>query len=204
MQQQQQQQQPSQPEVINLANVTTEQIQKCLDENKQLIMAILEQHSQGKYSESAPYQTRLQNNLLYLSRVADAKPQDPATSSKTSPQSAAPQQELFGQPLQAVLAQPSLLPPNLVFQLTDQPLQQLQQKQNQLQLPYLQQQQLNHGQMSTRQGSTGNMYQAMQTGLGNNFMSMTGNMQDGLGTGDSRGKSAYGHNNEDTQNMRLM
>lgn len=128
---------------------------------------------------------------------------------QTSPQSAAPQQELFGQPLQAVLGQPGLLPPNLVFQLTDQPLQQQQQqqqKQKQLQPSYLQQQQLNHGQMRTRQGSspTSNMHQAMQTGLGNNFMSMTGNMQDGLGTGESHGKSAYGHNNEDTQNMRLM
>ncbi|MQL95913.1 hypothetical protein Taro_028590 [Colocasia esculenta] len=40
------------PPHLSLANITTEQIQKYLDENKQLILAILDNQNLGKLSES--------------------------------------------------------------------------------------------------------------------------------------------------------
>ncbi|TVU24159.1 hypothetical protein EJB05_26560, partial [Eragrostis curvula] len=66
------------------AGITTEQIQKVrpcpfparyLDENKQLILAILENQNLGKLAECAQYQAQLQKNLLYLAAIADAQPQ---------------------------------------------------------------------------------------------------------------------------------
>ncbi|CAK8567671.1 unnamed protein product [Lathyrus sativus] len=54
-----------------LTMLSTEQIQKCLEENKELILAIMEGKSQGKYAEIAPYQTKLQDNLTFLARLAD-------------------------------------------------------------------------------------------------------------------------------------
>ncbi|XP_042421743.1 GRF1-interacting factor 2-like isoform X1 [Zingiber officinale] len=61
-----------------VANITTEQIQKYLDENKQLILAILENQNLGKLAECAQYQAQLQKNLLYLAAIADAQPNAPA------------------------------------------------------------------------------------------------------------------------------
>ncbi|XP_010422734.1 PREDICTED: GRF1-interacting factor 3-like [Camelina sativa] len=58
-------------------NITTEQIQKYLDENKKLIMAILENQNLGKLAECAQYQALLQKNLMYLAAIADAQPQPP-------------------------------------------------------------------------------------------------------------------------------
>ncbi|XP_010542791.1 PREDICTED: GRF1-interacting factor 2-like isoform X2 [Tarenaya hassleriana] len=59
-------------------NITTEQIQKYLDENKKLIMAILENQNLGKLAECAQYQALLQKNLMYLAAIADAQPQSSA------------------------------------------------------------------------------------------------------------------------------
>ncbi|CAL5204122.1 unnamed protein product [Lathyrus oleraceus] len=56
---------------LPLTMLSTEQIQKCLEENKELILAIMEAKSQGKYAEIAPYQTKLQDNLTFLARLAD-------------------------------------------------------------------------------------------------------------------------------------
>lgn len=60
------------------ANITTEQIQKYLDENKKLILAILDNQNLGKLAECAQYQALLQKNLMYLAAIADAQPQTPA------------------------------------------------------------------------------------------------------------------------------
>eukprot|EP00850_Spirogloea_muscicola_P008470 SM000045S16215 [mRNA] locus=s45:319258:321172:+ [translate_table: standard] len=57
--------------------ITTELIQKYLDENKQLILAILDNQNLGKLNECAQYQARLQQNLMYLAAIADAQPQAP-------------------------------------------------------------------------------------------------------------------------------
>jgi len=56
------------------AVVTTELIQKYLDENQQLILAILENQNVGKLVECAKYQAKLQENLMYLAAIADAQP----------------------------------------------------------------------------------------------------------------------------------
>ncbi|XP_073016098.1 GRF1-interacting factor 3-like isoform X1 [Primulina eburnea] len=56
-------------------NITTEQIQKYLDENKKLILAILDNQNLGKLAECAQYQAQLQKNLMYLAAIADAQPQ---------------------------------------------------------------------------------------------------------------------------------
>ncbi|KAH7656430.1 SS18 family protein [Dioscorea alata] len=75
MQQQHQQAAAHPMPAIPPANITTEQIQKYLDENKQLILAILENQNLGKLAECAQYQNQLQKNLLYLAAIADAQPQ---------------------------------------------------------------------------------------------------------------------------------
>ncbi|KAK1422850.1 hypothetical protein QVD17_18139 [Tagetes erecta] len=55
-------------------NITTDQIQKFLDENKQLILAIMTNQNLGKLAECAQYQALLQKNLMYLAAIADAQP----------------------------------------------------------------------------------------------------------------------------------
>ncbi|KAK8982090.1 hypothetical protein V6N11_037267 [Hibiscus sabdariffa] len=60
-------------------NITTEQIQKYLDENKKLILAILDNQNLGKLAECAQYQALLQKNLMCLAAIADAQPQSTPT-----------------------------------------------------------------------------------------------------------------------------
>ncbi|KAL6566019.1 GRF1-interacting factor 3 [Orobanche hederae] len=63
---------------------------KCyLDENKKLILAILDNQHLGKLAECAQYQAQLQKNLMYLAAIADAQPQTPAMPAQMSPQPAA-------------------------------------------------------------------------------------------------------------------
>ncbi|XVE58287.1 hypothetical protein DITRI_Ditri04bG0158300 [Diplodiscus trichospermus] len=164
-------------------NITTEQIQKYLDENRELIMAILENQNQGKLAESASFQAQLQQNLMYLAKIADAQPQA-STSSQMPPQSAV-QQEQHVQSAQAAMAKhhPDFLAPKVPFHLNDQ-----QQQPQQPQQPvYLQQQQLNQPQLGLRSASTSGTYQVMQTGLANNFMNIQGNKQDGSEDGAGEG-----------------
>lgn len=59
-------------------NVTTDHIQQYLDENKSLILKIVESQNSGKLTECAENQARLQRNLMYLAAIADSQPQ-PAT-----------------------------------------------------------------------------------------------------------------------------
>ncbi|KAJ1390814.1 SS18 family [Sesbania bispinosa] len=66
-------------------NITTEQIQKYLDENKKLILAILDNQNLGKLAECAQYQAQLQKNLMYLAAIADAQPQTPAMPPQMTP-----------------------------------------------------------------------------------------------------------------------
>ncbi|XP_078437385.1 SSXT family protein isoform X2 [Wolffia australiana] len=58
-------------------NVTTDLIQQYLDENKQLILAILDNQNSGKLDECALNQAKLQRNLMYLAAIADSQPQIP-------------------------------------------------------------------------------------------------------------------------------
>ncbi|ONK59642.1 uncharacterized protein A4U43_C08F8720 [Asparagus officinalis] len=54
-----------------LSGVTTEVIQQYLDENKQLILAILQYRNAGREAECAQYEAKLQRNLQFLAAVAD-------------------------------------------------------------------------------------------------------------------------------------
>ncbi|KAG6586325.1 GRF1-interacting factor 1, partial [Cucurbita argyrosperma subsp. sororia] len=59
-------------------NVTTDHIQQYLDENKSLILKIVESQNSGKLNECAENQARLQRNLMYLAAIADSQPQPSA------------------------------------------------------------------------------------------------------------------------------
>ncbi|KAL2227512.1 GRF1-interacting factor 1 isoform X1 [Sesamum indicum] len=63
-------------------NVTTDHIQQYLDENKSLILKIVESQNSGKLSECAENQARLQRNLMYLAAIADSQPQPPTMHSQ--------------------------------------------------------------------------------------------------------------------------
>ncbi|EPS62268.1 hypothetical protein M569_12524, partial [Genlisea aurea] len=60
------------------AYYTTDHIQQYLDENKSLILKIVESQNSGKISECAENQARLQRNLMYLAAIADSQPQPPS------------------------------------------------------------------------------------------------------------------------------
>ncbi|KAF3589713.1 hypothetical protein F2Q69_00025594 [Brassica cretica] len=85
MQQQSPQMFPAMVPSIPSSNITTEQIQKYLDENKKLIMAIMENQNLGKLAECAQYQALLQKNLMYLAAIADAQPPPPTTGPAPAP-----------------------------------------------------------------------------------------------------------------------
>ncbi|CAA3023301.1 Hypothetical predicted protein [Olea europaea subsp. europaea] len=93
-------------------NITTEQIQKYLDENKKLILAILGNQNPGKLAECAQYQAQLQKNLMYLAAIADAQPQTPAMPPQMVPHPAMQQGGFYMQQPQAadIGQQPSTFP----------------------------------------------------------------------------------------------
>tara|TARA_X000001036_G_scaffold222610_1_gene208369 strand:- start:1691 stop:2140 length:450 start_codon:yes stop_codon:yes gene_type:complete len=82
-QQQQQPHEPTGPQILppprtgdpdlnhNHKDISTELIQKYLDENQNLILAILENQNVGRLAECARYQNRLQQNLMYLASIVD-------------------------------------------------------------------------------------------------------------------------------------
>ncbi|EOA38549.1 hypothetical protein CARUB_v10010354mg [Capsella rubella] len=76
---------PMVPSIPPTNNITTEQIQKYLDENKKLIMAIMENQNLGKLAECAQYQALLQKNLMYLAAIADAQPPPPTPGAAPTP-----------------------------------------------------------------------------------------------------------------------
>ncbi|KAL5738721.1 hypothetical protein ACOSP7_031482 [Xanthoceras sorbifolium] len=171
-------------------NITTEQIQKYLEENKQLILAIMENQNQGRAAESAMYQTQLQNNLLYLAKIADNQPQASQSSQPSSkvPSQTPPQplmqEEHYIQASHPAMSQQQqgFLALKSPFPLNDQ-----QQQQQQHQLSYVQQQQLIQAQMGMRPGAPTGIYQAMQSGPGNSFAAIQGSRQDGSEGGASDG-----------------
>lgn len=63
--------------------MTTEFIQRCLDENQTLIFAIIENQKLGKLKECQQYQNRLQQNLIQLATIADNQP-NKQTQNKTN------------------------------------------------------------------------------------------------------------------------
>lgn len=69
------QMQPMMAAYASQNQVTTDIIQQYLDENKQLILAILDNQNSGKADECAENQAKLQRNLMYLAAIADSQPQ---------------------------------------------------------------------------------------------------------------------------------
>ncbi|KAI3815713.1 hypothetical protein L1987_15392 [Smallanthus sonchifolius] len=207
MQQQQppQSQSQSQPPALNSGAsfspnaITTEQIQKCLDDNKNLIMAILENQNLGKFQECAQYQAVLQKNLMYLAAIADAQPpaQTPAPAPAQAPAPApAPQTSTPSQVnsyMQQHQAQQQSQQqgggvPKLPFQLNA-----LRTQDQQHQLLQFQQQQQIQAQMGLRAAGAQNgmlgMHQAMQSALVGNPIGMKQDGSEAASGGDGQGKS---------------
>ncbi|KAK4723694.1 hypothetical protein R3W88_026473 [Solanum pinnatisectum] len=161
-------------------NITTEQIQKYLDENKTLILAILDHQNLGKLAECAQYQAKLQKNLMYLAAIADAQPQSPAIPTQMAPHPAMQQGGFYMQhPQAAAMTQQqgmftSKMPLqfNNPQQLHDQ--QQLQHQQLQRQQQAMQLGGSNSGMHSTL-GGTSNVSQLTTSGAGD---ARGGNKQD--------------------------
>ncbi|CAJ2667330.1 unnamed protein product [Trifolium pratense] len=112
----------------SLPMLTTEQIQKCLEENKELILAILEGQNQGKYGEIAPYQAKLQQNLTFLAKLADVGPQaGPQAQTHSQGQGMQQQQQQQQQPQVAMSQQrPDFSSVNPGFDMNEQQQQQQQ------------------------------------------------------------------------------
>ncbi|KAI3712499.1 hypothetical protein L1987_71056 [Smallanthus sonchifolius] len=206
MQQQQppQPQSQSQPPVLNSGAsfspnaITTEQIQKCLDDNKNLIMAILENQNLGKFQECAQYQAVLQKNLMYLAAIADAQPpaqtpvQAQAPAPAPAPQTSTPSQvnscmQQHHQTQQQSQQQGGGVP-KLPFQLNA-----LRTQDQQQQLLQFQQQQQIQAQMGLRAAGAQNgmlgMHQAMQSALAGNPVGMKQDGSEAAPGGDGQGKS---------------
>lgn len=148
------------------ANITTEQIQKYLDENKKLILAILDNQNLGKLAECAQYQAQLQKNLMYLAAIADTQPQMATVPAQMTPQPAMQQGAYYMQQQAAAMAQQEgVFPPRMPAQFIN-PLQlhghQKQQQQQQQQL-HQRLQRASPGQMHFRPTGPSNGIHPMQT-----------------------------------------
>lgn len=197
--QQQQQQQPNLNSAHPYASnsITTDQIQKYLDENRDLILAIMENQNLGRLADCGQLQAVLQKNLMYLAAIADAQPQPPGAS-QVPTNSMAPQGSYMQQPQGAMFQQQQgggvqKLP----FQLNAL------RPQDQQQLMQFQQQQM-QSQAGFRPGpNTGmhGMHQSQQLGVGaaGGLVDARGNRQDGSdaasGEGQVRSSSGRGSGN---------
>lgn len=193
-------------------NITTEQIQKYLDENKKLILAILDNQNLGKLAECAQYQAQLQKNLMYLAAIADAQPQAPAMPPQHMQIGTHPAMTQGGFYIQHPQApsmgqQPGIFPPKMPLQFNNlhHHMQEHQQQQQQQQL--LQHQQALQGQMGVRPGGPNNgmhpMHGEANLGVGGSGGPPTttsnqndrNKQQDGsdVGPSNANGSSAGGH-----------
>ncbi|KAB2595870.1 GRF1-interacting factor 3-like [Pyrus ussuriensis x Pyrus communis] len=184
-------------------NITTEQIQKYLDDNKKLILAILDNQNLGKLAECAQYQALLQKNLMYLAAIADAQPQAPAAPPQMAPHPAMQQAGYYMQhPQAAAMAQQQgIFSPKMPMQFNNM---------HQMHDPH-QHQQAMQGQMGMRPGGPNGMPSMHHTeathGGGSGGPNSAGGPNDGRGGskdasesgagGDGQGTSAGGHGNGD-------
>ncbi|PIA34886.1 hypothetical protein AQUCO_03700271v1 [Aquilegia coerulea] len=172
-------------------NITTEQIQKYLDENKTLILAILDNQNLGKLAECAQYQAQLQKNLMYLAAIADAQPQAPAVPSQMPTHPAMQQGGHYMQHPQAAMPQqPSGFPPKSPMQFNPQQMQ----EQQRLQLQQQHQQAL-QGHMGIRPGVNNGLQMHGDGNVGGSSSggpSSTGNLPDfsRSGAGPGAGSSS--------------
>ncbi|PWA49354.1 SSXT-like protein [Artemisia annua] len=174
------QQQPPSLKFDPHAIITTENIQKCLEENKNLILAIMEYQNLGKFQECAQYQAVLQKNLMSLAAIADAQPPTPQLPPNLSQAMQMPANTIpnlansFMQPGGSNSGQ------KLLFQFNSP--RTLDQQQQQQLLQFQQQQQV-QAQMGIRPGAQNGLFgmnQAMQSSFaGGNLMDGRGSRQEG-------------------------
>lgn len=164
-------------------SITTEQIQKYLDENKKLILAILDNQNLGKLAECAQYQAQLQKNLMYLAAIADAQPQTPAMPTQMTAHPAMQQGGFYMQhpPAAAMAQQPGILPPRAPFN-NSHPLQDLQQHQPQQPHP-----QTSQGRMTLRSVGPNNGMNPLHNDTTLGGGSSSGMPPSNSGLNDSRG-----------------
>ncbi|KAM7269651.1 hypothetical protein ACFE04_025148 [Oxalis oulophora] len=108
-------------------NVTTDHIQQYLDENKSLILKIVESQNTGKMTDCAENQARLQRNLMYLAAIADSQPQPPTMHSQYS--SSGMVQQGYTQHQQGQMTPQSILAARSSMMYNQQPYASLQQQQ---------------------------------------------------------------------------
>ncbi|XP_058104950.1 GRF1-interacting factor 2-like isoform X2 [Magnolia sinica] len=177
------------------ANITTEQIQKYLDENKKLILAILDNQNLGKLAECAHFQVKLQQNLMYLAAIADAQPQVPTVPPQMPPHAVMQQGGHFMQHPQ-VGPQPPVFAQKVPSQFNPQQMQEQQQQQQHPlhhQHPYSIQ-----GQMGMRPGANNGihaMHHAEVTPSGSGGPTSTPGLGE-LARGGASGSSADGRGGE--------
>ncbi|CAL5343096.1 unnamed protein product [Camellia sinensis] len=147
--------------------VTTNHIQQYLDENKSLILKIVESQNSGKLNECAENQARLQKNLMYLAAIADSQPQ-PHTMHSQFPSGGQQAQQMPSQSLMA--ASSSML-------------------YSQQQFLALQQQEALHSQLSMKSGGSSGLHMLQSEA------NSAGSKQD-IGSAEGRGGSSRGHGSE--------
>ncbi|XP_071712035.1 GRF1-interacting factor 3-like [Rutidosis leptorrhynchoides] len=183
------QQQPPQPQASKFSPtlITTEQIQKCLEENKRLIMAIMEYQKQGNFQECAQYQVVLQKNLMYLAAIADAQPPSPQIPNPS--QVMQMQTSATTQQGKNIMQQPQVVIPQQVSG-GESSVQKLSFQQQQQMLHFQQLQQL-QAQMGVRPNPQNGMF-GMQQGMQSALVPNPGNKQDGSDAGfGSDGRSLF-------------
>ncbi|KAK7269171.1 hypothetical protein RIF29_21887 [Crotalaria pallida] len=187
-------------------NVTTDHIQQYLDENKSLILKIVESQSSGKLSECAENQSRLQRNLMYLAAIADSQPQPPAMPGQYNPGGMMQQGAHYMQAQQAQqMSQQQLMAARSSLLYSQQG------------YSALQQQQALHSQLGMSSGASSglHMLQGEAASVGGNAATIgSGGFPDfarGLGSGkqdigssaEGRGGSSSGHTSEGGETLYL-
>ncbi|XP_072979531.1 GRF-interacting factor 1-like [Typha angustifolia] len=187
--------------------VTTDLIQQYLDENKQLILAILDNQNTGKVEECARNQAKLQHNLMYLAAIADSQPPHASNMVQYPSNIAMQSGPRYMQPPQ----QAQLMTPQSMMAARSSMLY------AQSSLSPMQQQALAHSQLGMSSGVTGG-FNALhgEPSMGGNNMLNTGVFPDfgrsgGAGkqdsgtpsSGDVRGANAGGQSGEMSEPMYL-
>ncbi|GLJ31173.1 hypothetical protein SUGI_0624670 [Cryptomeria japonica] len=183
MQQHLMQMQPMMAAAYASNNITTDHIQKYLDENKQLILAIMDNQNLGKLNECAQYQAKLQQNLMYLAAIADSQPQVPAAHAQIPPNAVVQSGGLFMQHQQAQqqVTPQSLMAARSSMLYTQQPMAALHQAQQQ------QQQQSLHSHLGISSGGSNGLHMLHgEANMGGNGPLSSGGFPDfSRGTGAS-------------------
>ncbi|XAR53565.1 hypothetical protein NMG60_11022175 [Bertholletia excelsa] len=177
-------------------NVTTDHIQQYLDENKSLILKIVESQNSGKLSECAENQARLQRNLMYLAAIADSQPQPPTMHSQQFPSSSIMQPGAhYLQHQQAQQMGPQSLMGGRSSMLYSQQ-----------QLSALQQQQALHNQLGMSSGGSSGIHMLQSeanSGAGGFPDFGRGMAKQDVGTAEGRGASSGGHGGDGGEALYL-